>query len=1265
MSVLSDDYYANLLKKSQAAIQPTIVVPQNQPPIQQNQPPAQQPIPQKIGGPFEAIEEKLVTPMEKGLLKPYYTDEAGKRVIEPRLSQQDQIKKYGGVVGSEKYYRHLSENPDYLKGLGETLGMKFPDQETWDSLDDEQKAAFTFPSLSTAVAGMFYRLPRAFVAGTIQVSRSTLEPIARTLVGEQPTFETLKKEEPIEYPWVGKVPSIFNSYQAARDSGMGEIMASIASSGEFFGSAFMTAGIGEAFTSLLKPRAQLNGTPIYDTQPISQALIKTGPTSYKVVKPSSGGVGEYYQIPKTLAKKYGGSTQNTFFKVTPAAIDQTGFALSIVKLGKGNEASVGKFGLETEILREIIPLQRSFPKDASFSPSFGVQRISDKFSTEKGLLQNIEIDGPLSQRIVDKTAPSGVDIKNKTLAINSKNIANDISDLVSGKSIEAGTGVMLRRRMDETPQQVTERYINELLRFENRHIELNLKGKTANELDEAVIESFRIENEKALNSLLSKPLKGFENSPVTFEQVGHIERIASFNKIEPQMAQAVMRVVTGKDVVGKLTQKEYVDTSHALAAFNDVAKYGGLDPIINPFSQYLSPQRWWMRDVENSLGVPLYSKVYVPMENGFKLRNVFRDSYQTQAREIFGKYAGGKYFEERRLVKAYMEGDTGAITDNVALTQQVKNDLIKISDDLRPLYDKLGTIFEIPTEVFLKNYQPHIQDIGGIYQLYKQGAELPKEFTFFAEYKRNGSLSTQIDDSLALFDIYVNAGSNKMFINPALQEALPAMEKMPVNLQGSAKSYVSEKLGYAGRVERYLNEVGPQIAKRLGVDLPNDIARQLSKYIMDTTYAGALGARPDAIIRNMLQNPLMTYPRLGPKFYAQAVKQAVSPEGIREVQQKGFLVELGVPYGTELLKEAQTAGGVGAAYQKATQALLKPYSGADTFTRAATYWQGKYIWDDALARYSEGKITWDKFEQEVDFRALNSLDRDIIRRLMKDKKPDQAFDHFIRDVIDETQFPYRSGTSARAFYAEGKYLGQFGTWNVEFVHTIGNWVKTGQWDKLIRFGAAASATDRTVKDTFGIDVSKWVGLNVVSPTLAPLVQFGSEFTSLMVNALKNKDIEKATEDWEGLKRTLSAVGIPAGVEIGKIRNFIRSIELSKQRNFPPGQYGVFSEKGKLNYTTDFNDIFWAMFGFGSTKGKEEMDVQKNVRNSQFWYSQAKQSALELYQQQKYDEANSLIEQFGIKLSPQDFQSYYIPLNQRTYKNLPATLKAQFAPLIFK
>jgi len=1308
MGLLSDDYYKQLRQQSTPVATPTQPAPDSRPLVQK-------------------AEETVLSGVEA---------ESEQRIknLESQASS---------ALPSQETLRYHAEHPIlsfFGRSLGETIGIKFPDQNTWDQMSATNKLAYLGPATLDAGARMLVRAPREIVKAPIRLAYSITKPWADLAAGKPATLDSIAGDKPLKLPWIGEVPSYFHDFKQACDSGLGPAAASLMTGATALGDATIAASLLEAVQKAFQPRAQIAGKPIFETEPIKQTLAaeKAG---MRVVGQAEGSAAEYYSLPKTVAKKYGGNSSDTFLKVTPAnVVGENSVEIAVVQTrggvlqktadfikGRGEKIYQGDFGPETKFESQIVPVGKAkflqgqaetklTPETKAVQPAENITPIlpGDINQYRDEIVRSLELAEP-GQRIFQRDAagyltgevvgqkstfPEWIppELRKSSLVkavadhINKNTLPTKAGEIRLYNAVAEEMGLVKRAKAEvdadinnlpdfaREAEQLTQKYDAEI-----RGLEKEIKSgeiqagisETANvpktgepaatpapvtpeDVLAALSES---EKKKVLAAVLPKALKGFENKPVTADQLTHISQIAAINNVDSSTAQAIIRSLTGKSVSGELTQSEYVQISQTLAALNDLGKYNPGMPSVNVFSQYGSPQRYWMRTYEEKSGIPLYSEVYVPMEDAVRLRNVFRDSYRSQSREIYGKYANPGFAEERRLIKAYMEGDTRAVTANETLKPEVKADLVKIAEQMRLLYDKLGTIFDIPTEVFLKDYQPHIQNVGGVYQLYKEGSVIPKELTFFAEFKRRGALSSQVDDALALFDIYVNAGSNKKFLNPALERISDMGEKLPATLQNSVKSYVGEKLGYAGRVEQYLNEIGVGINRKLGTDLPPDLGRQVTQYIMDTTYSGALGIRPGAIIRNLMQSPLISYPRLGPKFYAQAVAKSITKEGVKEVADKGFLVELGLPYGEELTKEVGLAGRVGTLYRNVTQATLKPYAAADTFTRGQTYWQGKYIWDDALARYSSGKITWEQFEKDVDLSAMSAPDRNIIRQRMIDGDQGGAFDQYIRDIIDETQFPYRRGASSRVTYGFAGRLGtQFGQWNIEFAHTLGRWVKTGQWDKLVRFYAAAAASKRTMEDTFGFDISKWVGLNAIDPTLSPFAQFGSELASLVQN-FRDRNDEEMQKNADNLAREVKSLGMPAGVQTNNWKDFWRSY--SKGPVGPDGQYGVYDSRGKLKYWAPFKDIWWDMWGFASPLEKQYQETATEMRNARFDYSRAKKKILELYQQEKFDQANELIKDYGVQLSPADFDAYYIPLNQRTFDSLPAILKPRFAPQVFK
>lgn len=119
--------------------------------------------------------------------------------------------------------------------------------------------------------------------------------------------------------------------------------------------------------------------------------------------------------------------------------------------------------------------------------------------------------GEITDQINGQSAPTGVDLRSNTLVVNKEVLAQDVQHLVEGKSIETGTGEVIRRKEGETDQQLQNRYLADLIRFEERHIELAsledimalssedkaVRDAKAKELDAQVVESFKQDAKEA------------------------------------------------------------------------------------------------------------------------------------------------------------------------------------------------------------------------------------------------------------------------------------------------------------------------------------------------------------------------------------------------------------------------------------------------------------------------------------------------------------------------------------------------------------------------------------------------------------------------------------------------------------------------------------------------------------------------------------------------------------------------------------------------
>lgn len=1140
-----------------------------------------------------------------------------------------------------------------LVGASVGASIKYPDN--WDQLSTVQKIGFVGGQAATGLVRTVMSLPSEIVKTPIRYTTSVAQPWVAMATGKDASIKGLGEAPVLELPFLGRIPTYFQSYDEGKKSGMGPLASALMTGGTALGDTLLVGAISEAGTRALQPKAGVR-TPvgeatIKNTTPVKAVIQRDATRVTGVARQSEGSVSEYYPVPKATAQQFGGHTGNTFFKLTPAS--PTSVELSIVQTRggvlqkgvdwlRGNKTSQGDFGPEVKINSQVIDTGKSvLPEEMTplEGAKLNLSFIEDAMSGHPGAGGGKYLNWRSGEFL------KGADVK--------------FQSTVGQEATRGGDVAVLEQSMKEYAKLKQDAVA---LKSEIRALEAEAKLPVE-------------QRPVAPVNIPSSVVKGMENKTITNDQLGNLGRIGDANGVAPSVRDAVIRSVTKKDVMGEMTQAEYVRAAQTLGMFNGAAKYVPGEAFLNPAAQYLSPQRRWMRTYEERSGIPLYSEAYVPLEDAVRVRDVFREVWRGKSRELFGEYANPSHSAERQAIYNYMQGDTSAIVGNNAFTAAVKGDMIKIADGLRQFYNDIGPQMNVPPEIFLKNYQPHIQNIGGVFQLYKEGSTAPKAIDFFAKFKRKGNPTAPlIDDALALFDIYTNAGSNSAFVTPALERIGAMGENLPGTLKSSLTSYVQEKLGYAGRLEQAMDQMVPSINRKLGINLPPDTARQAGDLILSTQYSGLL-SQPATWFRQMFQYPLFGYSRLGPKFAGDAYRKAFTKEGLAEFNASGFSVDLGYPYGGALSNESTLGGRIGTTYKTVTQAPIAPNAFADNSQRAVVYYQYKMQFEEAVAKFNEGKIPWSALEKEIDMPSFSPIDQNIARGRIVAGDVKGAFEHLVRDVIDETQFPYRKASTARVGYGfGGKVATSLLQWPLEASHTIGAWMKqgarTGDFSKMIRYFAASAAMQRTLQESFGMDFTKslYLGPVLTSTFVSPLIQLAGDTYMAVINspflgaAGGADNREKFNEHKDAIIKTLTSAGIPAGLEIQNVQKFWRSIQHGPDAD---GKYAALNAQGEVKYTTDFAGIFLGeLMGFPTKEKVNSASILQDMRNSVEDRKKAKERVMELVQQEKYDDATSLMGEFGIQLTAQDFDDYWIPLTQRNFQMLPASLKAEYAPRVF-
>lgn len=781
------------------------------------------------------------------------------------------------------------------------------------------------------------------------------------------------------------------------------------------------------------------------------------------------------------------------------------------------------------------------------------------------------------------------------------------------------------------------------------------------------------------------PKLGWENTPIREQDIGNLYKMAQVNGLDPAVRDMVINHSTGKSAIGDLTQTDYVTAARAIDSLKGSMAYAGPEFKVSGFKKWFQPAGRLMDGIEQRTQIPIFSNVYNRLENTFNTRKLWLESNRTKMRDIFGKYAEPKYAKERPLVDAWLNGDKGILENNKAITPQVKSDLIDIANKMKVEYDRVWQIHKQinPDLKKLPNYTHHVQDIGGTFALNKSDFKgtIPGNIASGPEFKRFGSSSAYIDDPLASWDIYLGRVSNSIHLNPTLSEMKPFIESLPADIKDVASTYVNEKLGMIGGMEKGVNEIAARINQWLGRDyFSRDAGRVLQQTTMDHMYSGALGVSPGKAARNLTQGGL-NYAEFGPEDFGKAVYNSFTDKALGErLRTRGLDVPLGQPSGYELAKEITPTGKILKADRAVTQGSLELYGKSDFVNR-------KQVLDMVENRvmrntdlYNKGKISWNQLEANLDFNSFSDAGKTILRNLFREGKindpesiangGNDVVQFMSRQKLDGTQFPYRSAASARIFYGmEGKTLGTFMQWPVNYTNTLLTYAKNGEYEKLMRLAAFTSVLNNSLKNS-GVDFSKYLGFGPIKPGVGPIVDFMGNAFAVLKDELQNPKNAYTLQDLEANKDAMVRFGKSLGIPTGSFwQNFLDGID-SIQRGPNPidGKYNLTDKKGRVSYSLPFNEILLHMMGFPSESKNAQLQTEAQGSSLNFEQQKLNAEVTDLFA--KGDDA-SLQKAYRIMqenpgVHPSGLGAVNSPFNklQRDFQTWSPAIKEKMYPLVF-
>ncbi|MHA1592046.1 MAG: hypothetical protein ACTSUP_06220, partial [Candidatus Heimdallarchaeaceae archaeon] len=460
------------------------------------------------------------------------------------------------------------------------------------------------------------------------------------------------------------------------------------------------------------------------------------------------------------------------------------------------------------------------------------------------------------------------------------------------------------------------------------------------------------------------------------------------------------------------------------------------------------------------------------------------------------------------------------------------------SQSIRKILKEAGEEFGIPIERMITHYAPRIRKLGITFDQAIQRKILPEEFEWFAEEQRDGYLMPHEEDIFKVVNAYITRGARKKAVGKEIGEFTEMRNQLRKDFKiGKAETIVLDK--FIGDVRGWPSDIDGVMAKTVAnfteavnkaidkttfglapkrhenvfyekarikgeKDLVRyeetrrapgffDIEHAFSNIVdmhLKLSYAGALGAKPMAIIRNMIQPMITVLPIVGGESYAYGLSKALTKSGWNEAKAKGILMDDYMPLPGEIQYSP------GSLVEQVAYWTLKPYKWSDSMNRCVSYHamkhnvlkHGERYLDavDNMKHPSEIIGLKKKFIQDADIEYFHpALIRNEVTPLLKARDINGIAERMGRHLSDYTQYVYRKANAPVLMKGNaGKLFGQFGTWPSWYLEHLRSMAlrgsKVNRAKRLAIWGGVNLAVANIGAGAFGIDLNRYLFLNPLS-----------------------------------------------------------------------------------------------------------------------------------------------------------------------------------------
>lgn len=452
-------------------------------------------------------------------------------------------------------------------------------------------------------------------------------------------------------------------------------------------------------------------------------------------------------------------------------------------------------------------------------------------------------------------------------------------------------------------------------------------------------------------------------------------------------------------------------------------------------------------------------------------------------------------------------------------------DELSAMKDLDGLYDGLATLFDIPLTDQLGGYHPHyrLYNEAAVIKLTKNWDPKKKFFSvgeFVHELDRTGEMIAYVMDPVEVARRYMQYGAFTKIIQPVANAAenwaikniqIPDRKALD-QVMWEVRDYLGEA---TGRFRNGVDAVTDVIAKTAGKDATQAFLGKLFGEKTLTTLQGIAesavqGFRPFAGIRDFTSFGAYYFIRFGPKRGLEALKKFTK---MTEAAKK--LITSGKVPGLELdqilLAEGQM-GNIPKPLAKFFSAGFKWSLQNSVYLRShiATFLETKQHVMTEYARYRKGEISFDRFADEISLDNYDSPQIKEFLNLLENQSVDRASDYLGEINGYEMVGYYGMANQSPMFRTRfGRLAGQFGQWNIMFLHNYARLIRNGRASNKLKIALRASAVLLAAKEAeeeTGVRFTSFIPL-ISNPRPGPVF---SAMADALTYGFSNYDVDRQT-----------------------------------------------------------------------------------------------------------------------------------------------------------